>query len=156
MYGYIRKLHTSAFHKVKSHFQLQYHLPCLQQKMAEHPRNGDKNNPLKDDLSWKKVQSKKAPAATARAYKMAENVSKDNEGEGGTLQQVRIINLRFMFQTRKESKVFNLARGLKELISAGKAFNKDFSIMPLFGDGSALFKPQYIPNSQELHISGNH
>jgi hypothetical protein len=45
--------------------------------------------------------------------------------------------------------VFDLARSLKEFISAGKAFDKDFSILPLFGEGSALCKPQDVPNSQD-------
>jgi hypothetical protein len=80
---------------------------------------------------------------------MTHNASNDNEGVGGTIRQVGFIDLRFMFQTRKESKVLNLERSLKEFISAGKAFNKEFISMCLLGDGPALCKPQYITGSQD-------
>jgi hypothetical protein len=45
--------------------------------------------------------------------------------------------------------VFNLIRSLKEFITVGKAFDKKISILPLFGDGSALCKPQDIENLQD-------
>jgi hypothetical protein len=80
---------------------------------------------------------------------MAHNAIDETEGEGGMPRQVGFIDLRVMFLTRKENKVFNLARSLKEFIAADKAFNKDCSILPLFGDGSALCKPMDIPNSQD-------
>jgi hypothetical protein len=54
-----------------------------------------------------------------------------------------------MFQTRNKNKAFNLIRSLKDFIAAGKALDKDSSILPLCGDGSALCKPQDIPNSQD-------
>jgi hypothetical protein len=54
-----------------------------------------------------------------------------------------------MFQMRKENKVFILAKSLKEFIADDKAFDKDSSILPIFGDGSALCKPQDIPDSQD-------
>jgi hypothetical protein len=50
---------------------------------------------------------------------------------------------------RKEGKVFNLARSLKDFLSVGKAFDQEFSIMTLFVDGSAICKPQDVPNSQD-------
>jgi hypothetical protein len=54
-----------------------------------------------------------------------------------------------MFQTRKDNKVFHLARGLKDFMVAGKAFNRDFSILPLYEDSAAICKPQDVPNSQD-------
>jgi hypothetical protein len=41
-----------------------------------------------------------------------------------------------MFQTRKYNKVFHLAQSLKDFVSAGKAFDQDFSILPLYGRDS--------------------
>jgi hypothetical protein len=100
--------------------------------MAEHPRNGDKNKPHESDHGWKKVQSKRAPAATARAHKMAHNAIDENEGDGVRIRQLGFIVLRFMFQTRKENKIFNLTRSLKYSIASCKAIDKVFSILPLF------------------------
>jgi hypothetical protein len=80
---------------------------------------------------------------------MVDNGSSETEGDDGMLRQVGFIDLIFMFTTRKEGKFFNLARSLKEFLWAGKAFDKELSIMPLFGDGSAICKPQDMSNSHD-------
>jgi hypothetical protein len=54
-----------------------------------------------------------------------------------------------MFQMRKYNMVFHLARILKDRVAAGKSFDKDFSILPLYGDSAAICKPQDIPNLQD-------
>jgi hypothetical protein len=81
----------------------------------------------------------KTPTTLARERKMTGTAINENTGEGRTLSQVSCINLRFMFQTRKNNKVvFHLAQSLKDFVAAGKAFDHDFSILPLYGDSAAI------------------
>jgi hypothetical protein len=54
-----------------------------------------------------------------------------------------------MFQTRKDNKVFHLARSLIDFVAAGKAFDQDFSILRLYGDSADICKPQDVPNSRD-------
>jgi hypothetical protein len=49
---------------------------------------------------------KKTKRALSRERKMTGTAINENEGEGGTLSQVGFIDLRFMFETRKDNKVF--------------------------------------------------
>jgi hypothetical protein len=121
--------------------------------MVESNRNGDHSKPNDIDHGWRKVQNKKSTAATARARKMRSTAINDTEGEGGMICQVGFIDLRFMFQTRKYNKVFHLARSLKDFVASGNAFNKEFSILPRYGDSAAICEPQDVPNSQYQLLS---
>jgi hypothetical protein len=38
---------------------------------------------------------------------------------------------------------------MKDFVAAGKAFNQDFCIMPLYDDSASIFKPQDVPNSED-------
>jgi hypothetical protein len=47
------------------------------------------------------------------------------------------------------SATFNLARSLKSFIIAGRQFDANFCLLPLYGDGNPLCRPQDVPNSKD-------
>jgi hypothetical protein len=60
------------------------------------------------------------------------------------------------------SATFNLARSMKHFIIAGRQFDENFCILPLYADGNPISKPQDVPNSKEAitvyyrhRLSGN-
>jgi hypothetical protein len=80
------------------------------------------------------------------------------ETEGGGNQrdslclQKGYIDVHFMFGTKSTtaSTTFNLARSIKQFIIAGRQFDKNFCILPLYGDGNPISKPQDVPNSKDV------
>jgi hypothetical protein len=61
------------------------------------------------------------------------------------------MNVRFMFGTNKStnsSATFNLARLIKNFVIAGRNFDENFCILPLYG-GGAISKPQDVLNSKD-------
>jgi hypothetical protein len=69
-----------------------------------------------------------------------------------------------MFTTKSTaaSATFNLARSMKNFIIAGRQFDKNFFILPLYGDGHPLSKPQDVPSGKDAitvyyqhHLAGN-
>jgi hypothetical protein len=59
---------------------------------------------------------------------------------------VGFINIRFMCGNGKG---FNVARGLKQFISAARAIDKDFCLLPLGVQDNNLCIPADVPNSKE-------
>jgi hypothetical protein len=57
----------------------------------------------------------------------------------------------FMFGTRytNASETFNLAWSIEQFIIAGRQFDENFCILPLYGDGNPISKPQDVPNSKD-------
>jgi hypothetical protein len=47
------------------------------------------------------------------------------------------------------SATFNLARSLKAFIIAGRQFDANFCLLPLYGDGNPLSKLHDVPNSKD-------
>jgi hypothetical protein len=86
---------------------------------------------------------------------MSRQTTEDNQG--GTNQrdslclQKGFLDVRFMFGTKSTaaSAMFNLARSLKKCIIAGRQFDKNFCILPIYGDRHPISKPQYVPNSKD-------
>jgi hypothetical protein len=56
-----------------------------------------------------------------------------------------------MFATKSPaaSATFNLARSMKDFIIAGRQFDENFCIIPLYGDGNPISKSQDVPNSKD-------
>jgi hypothetical protein len=56
-----------------------------------------------------------------------------------------------MFATKSPaaSATFNLLRSMKDFIIAGRQFNENFCILPIYGDGNPISKPQDVPNSKD-------
>jgi hypothetical protein len=44
--------------------------------------------------------------------------------------------------------MFNLARSIKTFVIAGRQFDENFFILPLYGEGNPISKPQDVPNSK--------
>jgi hypothetical protein len=61
------------------------------------------------------------------------------------------LDVRFMFGTKSTaaSATFNLAWSIKQFIIAGRQFDENFCILPLYGDGNPISKPQDVPNSKD-------
>jgi hypothetical protein len=59
---------------------------------------------------------------------------------------VGYVDVRFMCGN---GKVFNVARGIKQFISAARAIDKDFCLLPLGGQDKNLCIPADVPNSKE-------
>jgi hypothetical protein len=61
------------------------------------------------------------------------------------------LDVQFMFATKSTaaSSTFNLARSMKHFIISGRQFNENFCILPLYGDGSPISKPQDVSNSKD-------
>jgi hypothetical protein len=56
-----------------------------------------------------------------------------------------------MFGTKStnSSAIFNLARSIKTVVIAGRQFDDNFCILPLYGEGNTISKPQDVPNSKD-------
>jgi hypothetical protein len=85
---------------------------------------------------------------------MYRRTTEDNQG-GGDLSdslclQKGYLDVRFMFgKSTSASSTFNLARSLKSFIIAGRQFDENFCLLPLYGDGNPISKPQDVPNSKD-------
>jgi hypothetical protein len=62
------------------------------------------------------------------------------------------LGARFMFATTftTASATFNLARSINLFIIAGRQFKENLCILPLYGDGNPISKPQDVPNSKDV------
>jgi hypothetical protein len=54
-----------------------------------------------------------------------------------------------MMTTHKAGKLFNLACSIKEFITAGHQQDKDYAMLPRYGEGTMICKPQDVPNSKD-------
>jgi hypothetical protein len=54
-----------------------------------------------------------------------------------------------MFGTMSTNATFNLAQSIKHFIIAGRQFDKNFCILPLYGDRNPISKPQDVLNSKD-------
>jgi hypothetical protein len=61
------------------------------------------------------------------------------------------IDVRFMFGTMStnSSATFNLARSIKNFVIAVRKFDENFCILPMYGKGTLISKPQDVPNSKD-------
>jgi hypothetical protein len=98
--------------------------------------------------SWRTVQRNKQSAR----YTMYRRTTEDNQGGGNQRDlQKGYLDIRFMFGTKSTaaSATFNLARSLKASIIAGRQVDKNFCLLPLYGDGNPISKQQDVPNSKD-------
>jgi hypothetical protein len=124
--------------------------PTFDEKMKTSVGNGDKTAAATAN-SWRTVQRNRKSARDMMSPKTTE----DNQG-GGTqgdsmCLQKGYLEVRFMFSTKLPlaSATFNLARSMKDFIIAGIQFDENFCILPLYGDGNPISKPQDVPNSKD-------
>jgi hypothetical protein len=101
--------------------------------------------------SWRTVHRNKQSARDT----MSQQTTEDNQGGGNQRDSLCLqkgyLNVRFMFGTKSTaaSATFNLARSLKAFIIAGRQLDKNFCLLPLYGDGKPISKPQDVPNSKD-------
>jgi hypothetical protein len=80
-----------------------------------------------------------------------------SHSEGGGNQRDNLsfhkgyMDVRFMFgkKTTITPATFNLARLIKNFVIAGRQFDKNFCILPLYGEGNPISKRQDVPNSRD-------
>jgi hypothetical protein len=85
---------------------------------------------------------------------MSRRTTEDAQGCGDQRDSLCLqkgyLDVRFMFgKSTSASATFNLARSLKSFILAGRQFDDNFCLLPLYGDGTHISKPQYVPNSKD-------
>jgi hypothetical protein len=100
--------------------------------------------------SWRTVQGK----TQSTRYTMYRRTTEDAQGGGDQIDSLCLqkgyLDVRFMFgKSTLASATFNLARSLKSFIIAGRQFDENFCLIPLYGDGNLISKPQDVPNSKD-------
>jgi hypothetical protein len=112
--------------------------------------NGDKTATAPAN-SWRTVQRNNQSARDM----MSPETTKDNQGGGNQRDSLCLqkgyLDVRFMFATKSPaaSATFNLARSMKDFMISGRQFDKNFCILPLYGDENPISKPQDMPNSKD-------
>jgi hypothetical protein len=100
---------------------------------------------------WRTVQRNKQSTRDMMSPKTyGETEGGGNQRDSMCLQK-GYLDVRFMFATKltAASATFNLARSMKQFIIAGRQFDENFCILPLYGDGNPISKPQDVPNSKD-------
>jgi hypothetical protein len=60
------------------------------------------------------------------------------------------LDVRFMVGKQTlASATFNLAKSLKAFIIAGRQFDASFCLLPLYGDGHPISRPQDMPQNKD-------
>jgi hypothetical protein len=101
--------------------------------------------------SWRTVQRNKQSTRDMKSHK----TTGDTEGGGNQRDSMCLqkgyLNVRFMFASKSTaaSATFNLARSMKHFIIAGRQFDENFCILPIYGDGNPISKPQDVQNSKD-------
>jgi hypothetical protein len=112
--------------------------------------NGAKTATAKTN-SWRTVQRNKQSARDM----MSPKTTGDTEGGGNQRYSLCLqkgyLDVRFMFATKPTaaSATFNLARSMKQFIIAGRQFDENFCVLPLYVNGNPISKPQDVPNSKD-------
>jgi hypothetical protein len=101
--------------------------------------------------SWRTVQRNKQSTSDT----MSRRTTEDNQGGGDQRDSLCLqkgyLDVRFMFGTKSTvvSATFNLARSLKAFIIAGRQFDENFCLLPLYEDENPISKPQDVLNSKD-------
>jgi hypothetical protein len=101
--------------------------------------------------SWRTVQRNKQ----SKGDMMSPMTTGETEGSGNQRDSLCLqkgyLDVQFMFGTKytNASAMFNLARSIKHFIITRREFDEDFYILPLYGDGNPISKPQDVPNSKD-------
>jgi hypothetical protein len=101
--------------------------------------------------SWRTVQHNKQSARDMMSpMTIGETEGGGNQRDSLCLQK-GYLDVCFMFANKSTmaSATFNLARSMKQFIIACRQFDENFCILPLYGDGNPISKPQDVPNSKD-------
>jgi hypothetical protein len=103
--------------------------------------------------SWRTVQGRKQQTKQSTSDTMSRRTTEDSQGGGDQSDRLCLqkgyLDVRFMVgKSTLASATFNLARSLKSFIIAGRQFNANLCLLPLYSDGNPLSRPQDVPNSK--------
>jgi hypothetical protein len=100
--------------------------------------------------SWRTVQGRKQSTSDTMSRRTTEDAQGGGDQSDRLCLQKDYLNVRFMVgKSTSASATFNLARSLKYFIIAGRQFDANFCLLPLYGDGNPLSRPQDVPNSKD-------
>jgi hypothetical protein len=85
---------------------------------------------------------------------MSRRTTEDVKGGGNESDRLCLqkgyLDVHFMVgKQTSASATFNLAKSLKAFIIAGRQFDVNFCLLPLYGDGTPPSRPQDVPNSKD-------
>jgi hypothetical protein len=86
---------------------------------------------------------------------MSPMTTENAEGSGNQKDSMGLhkgfMDVQFMFgiKSTNSSAMFNLARSIKTFVIAGRQFDENFCILPLYGEGTLTSKRQDVPNSKD-------
>jgi hypothetical protein len=101
-----------------------------------------------------RAESRKQQKKQSTSDTMSRRTTEDAKGGGDQSDRLCLqkgyLDVRFMVgKQTSASATFNLARSLKLFIIAGRQFDAHFCLIPLYGDGKRLSRPQDVPNSKD-------
>jgi hypothetical protein len=100
--------------------------------------------------SWRTVQGKQQPTRDTMYRRTTEDAQGGGDQSDSLCLQKGYLDVRFIFgKSTSASAMFNLARSLKSFIIAGRQFDENFCLLPLYGNGNPISKPQDVPNSKD-------
>jgi hypothetical protein len=101
--------------------------------------NGAKTATAKAN-SWRTVQRNKQSTRDMMSPKTIGETEGGGNQSDSLCPQKGYLDVRFMFATKSTaaSATFKLACSMKQFIIAGRHFDKNFCILPLYGDGNQL------------------
>jgi hypothetical protein len=100
---------------------------------------------------WQTVAHNKKSKSVSQARITTDTVSAGSHQGDSLCLQKGYIDLGFMTSSKsvnKNGKKFNLTRSIKSLVIAGRQFEDQFAILPLYGEGNPICWPQDILNSK--------
>jgi hypothetical protein len=120
-------------------------------KMKNSIDNG--NHPTATANIWLTVQGRKQQTKQSTSDTMSLRTTKDAKGGGDQSDRLCLqkgyLDIQFMVGKQTlASATFNLARSLRSFIIAGRQLDAKFCLLPLYGDGNPLSRPQDVPNSK--------
>jgi hypothetical protein len=100
--------------------------------------------------SWITVQGRKQSTIDTMSRRTAEDAQGGGDQSDRLCLQKGYLDVRFMVgKSTSASATFNLAKSLKAFIIAGIQFDANFCLIPLYGYGNPIRRPQDVPNSKD-------
>jgi hypothetical protein len=99
--------------------------------------------------SWRTVQGRKQSTIDTMSRRSTEDAQGGGDQRDRLCLQKGYLDVRFMVgKSTSASATFNLAKSLKAFIISGRQFDANFCLLPLYGDGNPISRPQDAPNSK--------
>jgi hypothetical protein len=100
--------------------------------------------------SWRPVQGRKQSTSNMMSLMNTEDSQGGGDQSDRLFLQKGYLDVRLMVgKLTSASATFNLARSLKAFIIAGRQFDANFCLPPIYSDRNPLSRPQDVPNSKD-------